>query len=80
MTMGVEGEDSYASQFTTFLITSGGLSPVTESVSTSGWRSISQARGWGLDLIVPKTFLGKNSSDAMKLARVTASQASQNIR
>ena len=39
-----------ASQFETFLITSARLSPVTRSVATSGWRSISPAQGWGLGI------------------------------
>jgi hypothetical protein len=44
---GVEGEDSYSSisQFKTFFITSVRLSLVTRSVSTSGWRFISSAKG-----------------------------------
>ena len=37
-----------ASQFETFLITSVRLSLVTRNTSTSGWRLISPAEGWGL--------------------------------
>jgi hypothetical protein len=55
----LEGEGYYlsVSQFRTFFIASVRLSLVTRSVSTSGWRLISSAKGWGLSMMVPKTFL-----------------------
>ena len=44
------------SQCKPFFVTSAPLSPVTRSTSASGRRLISSAQGWGLSIIVPKTF------------------------